>query len=201
MYLVKTPAIFQNLFKSVVFSKPSQDAIYLTFDDGPDPDVTPWVLGELKKYNALATFFCIGENAKKYPQLIDQIIASGHSIGNHSYSHLSGWNSSVLTYIDDVDACAKVIASNLFRPPFGRITPSQIQVLKSKYEIIMWDITSGDFDKKISKEKCLANIINHAKAGSIVLMHDTNACQEKIKFVLPKVLEFCQENSLNCKGI
>jgi len=135
--------------------KSFQKTIYLTFDDGPIPDVTPKVLEILNEYNAKATFFCVGQNVEKNPDIFQMILNSKHNVGNHSYSHLKGWSTQTKQYIDDVEKCSKIVNSKLFRPPYGKIKLSQIKNLKSNYTIIMWDLLCGDFDKKVSKEKCL----------------------------------------------
>lgn len=201
MYLVKTPTFVQNFYNSLTWTINSADNIYLTFDDGPDPLCTPWVLDTLNQFDAKATFFCIGKNAEAHPDLIDRIISEGHSIGNHSYSHYSGWTTSTKNYVVDVDKCASLIKSNLFRPPYGRLKPAQLKKLKAQYKIIMWDVMIGDFDKKLSPDQCLSNATEIPNAGSIVLFHDTIKCLEKLKYVLPMALDFYDNEGLYCKAL
>ena len=201
MYLVKTPIFIQKIYESCTWRIDSKDSIYLTFDDGPHPEATPLVLELLKTYDAKATFFCIGENARAHPKLVQQILVSGHTIGNHSYSHPSGWTTKTKNYIADVDKCKEVIDSKLFRPPYGRLKPSQLNELVAKYKVIMWDIMCGDFEDQLAKEICLSNITDNAKAGSIILLHDTASSIKKLKYVLPKVLEFYNTKGLIFKAI
>ncbi len=190
MYLVKTPRVIQNLFPNFHWSVDTQEAVlYLTFDDGPIPGVTPWVLEELEKFDALATFFCVGANAKRHPHLIRDILDRGHSLGNHTMHHLDGWASENLPYFHDVRHCAAQVNTTLFRPPYGRIKPRQSQFLLRHYEIVMWDVLSGDFDPHLSKADCAKNVINHAGPGSIVVFHDSLKAEEKIKYALPRVLQ------------
>jgi peptidoglycan-N-acetylglucosamine deacetylase len=163
--------------------------MYLTFDDGPIPEITPWVLETLKKFNAKATFFCVGDNVNKNPTVFQQVLADGHAIGNHTFSHINGWNSDNIPYFHDVRHCAKLVKSTLFRPPYGRLTPKQTQFLTRHYDIVMWDVLSGDFDQDISKEDCLKNVVSAAKRGSIIVFHDSLKAAERMMYALPRVLE------------
>ena len=193
MYLIKTPKFIQNLFPNFTWKIPSQDkTLYLTFDDGPIPEVTPWVVDLLAQYNAKATFFCVGDNVQKHPDVFEQVIDAGHSIGNHTHNHLNGWTSENIEYFHNVRHCAHLVDSILFRPPYGRLRPKQAQFLQRHYRIIMWDVLSGDFDPKLSNEQCLANVIQHSKNGSIIVFHDSLKAKEKLEYVLPKVLEHFQ---------
>ena len=202
MYLVKTPNLIQNLFPNFIWRLPQNDQkIYLTFDDGPIPEVTPWVLNELSKYNAKATFFCVGDNVRKYPEVYKRLKEQNHSIGSHTFNHLSGWGTDNVPYFLNVRQGAKSVQSEFFRPPYGRIKPSQVPFLMRHYRIIMWDVLSGDFDPKISAEQCLNNVINHTKAGSIVVFHDSIKSFEKLQFVLPRVLEYFDNRGFTFAGI
>lgn len=201
MYLVKTPIFIQKIFESCTWRIESDHNIYLTFDDGPDPAITPFVLETLRSFNAKATFFCIGENAKVYPKLVEQIRDEGHAIGNHSYSHISGWSTNTKNYLNDVEKCNELIKSKLYRPPFGRLKPTQLKALKQDYEIIMWDVMAGDFESQLSPDKCLNNITQNATAGSIILLHDNLKSVDKIKFVLPKVLMHFESEGLKFESI
>jgi len=167
--------------------------LFLTFDDGPTPEITPWVLSLLKEFNAKATFFCIGKNVLKHPELFNLIIKEGHSVGNHSYSHIKGLLTSNKMYVQNVKKAARVIDSNLFRPPFGRIRPKQIAQLKQDFKIIMWDVFSRDYNRKLDKDKCLNNVIDITESGSIIVFHDTVKAEKNLKYVLPKVLKYFSE--------
>lgn len=167
--------------------------LFLTFDDGPTPEITPWVLSLLKEYNAKATFFCIGQNVQNYPELYNQILNEGHSIGNHTYSHIKGWLTGNKKYVRSVRKAAQFIDSNLFRPPFGRIRPKQIAQLKKDFKIIMWDVFSRDYNRKLDKDKCLNNVLDITESGSIIVFHDTTKAEKNLKYVLPKVLKHFSE--------
>ncbi len=191
MYLVKTPQVIQSLFPNFTWRIPSTEPVlYLTFDDGPIPEVTPWVLEELAHYEAKATFFCVGDNIRKYPDIFEQIKAEGHSVGNHTFNHLDGWNTDNIPYFHNVRHGASLTGSELFRPPYGRLRPRQAQFLQRHYRIIMWDVLSGDFDPATSEEQCLDNVIDNAQPGSIIVFHDSLKAMEKLQYVLPLVLEY-----------
>lgn len=190
MYLVKTPQLIQNLFPNFTWRIPTMEkVIYLTFDDGPIPDVTPWVLEQLAAYDAKATFFCVGENIKKHPEVFQQVVDHGHAVGNHTYNHLNGWATDNIPYFHNVRHCANKVQTVLFRPPYGRLKPKQAQFLARHYRIVMWDVLSGDFDPNITQEQCLNNVVANAKRGSIVVFHDSQKTEGKLSYVLPKVLE------------
>lgn len=208
-YLVKTPRVVQRFFYNYSWRiKTKKKEIYLTFDDGPVPDFTPWVLETLKRYEAKATFFCVGENIKKHPQIYQQIKDHDHSIGNHTFNHLQGWKTSTNKYIKNIlkaesyleDANSK--GKKLFRPPHGRIRPMQARILRKKgYKIVMWDVLSGDFDQSLSKETCLELTIKHITNGSIVVFHDSDKSFKNLDFVLPKVLEHFQLKGYSFKSL
>ena len=190
MYLVKTPELIQNLFPNFVWRIPTSDKrIFLTFDDGPIPEVTPWVLQQLSNYSAKATFFCVGENVERYPNVFDRVRREGHTVANHTNNHISGWRTENIPYFHNVRRGANLVKSPIFRPPYGRIKPSQVPFLMRHYRIIMWDVLSGDFDPKISVDQCLKNVIDNARQGSIIVFHDSLKSQRKLEYVLPKVLD------------
>ncbi|MFH1319059.1 MAG: polysaccharide deacetylase family protein [Bacteroidota bacterium] len=187
---VRPTQLIRKLYGNLIWNIPTEDKIiYLTFDDGPDPEVTLWVLETLKKFDAKATFFCNGENVEKHRKIFEQIIAQGHAAGNHTFSHLNGWKTKKDKYLKDVETCAALVNSKLFRPPYGKLTPSQYSMIKKQYSIIMWDVLSCDFHKNITKEKCLKNVITYTKKGSIVVFHDSIKVKENLNYALPLFLE------------
>jgi len=195
-YLVKTPWWLKRLYPGCTWQiAGTEKKIYLSFDDGPHPVVTSFVLEELRKYNARATFFCIGKNVEAYPFIYEQVIDDGHKVGNHTYNHLNGWKTSDEAYINNVVMAKQLIDSNLFRPPYGRATKFQLKLLKENYELnpIMWTVLSGDFDPGLSKENCLKNVLKKTAGGSIVVFHDSEKAYEKVQYTLPKMLQHFSE--------
>jgi peptidoglycan-N-acetylglucosamine deacetylase len=190
MYLVKTPKLLQALMPAYTWKiNTAEKVLHLTFDDGPIPEITPWVLDTLAAYQAHATFFCVGENVERFPDLYARILAEGHTTGNHTYSHVNGWETENLPYYHNIRHCAQLVKSPLFRPPYGRITPAQRMFLERHYRIVMWDVLSGDFDPDLSPEQCLLNVTENAKRGSIVVMHDSIKASAKLQYILPRILE------------
>ena len=190
MYLVKTPNLVQALMPAYLWHISTEEKIlYLTFDDGPVPEVTPWVLERLAAFQAKATFFCVGENVQRHPAIFRQLLAEGHSAGNHTFNHLNGWHTENLAYFHNIRHCARLVKSNLFRPPYGRLRPAQRAFLERHYRIVMWDVLSGDFDPYLSPEACLENVLENTQPGSIVVLHDSLKADAKLRFVLPRLLE------------
>ncbi len=193
----KTPAWISWLFPGLTWRRPEKPgAVYLTFDDGPVPEATEKVLFYLHEFNLKATFFCVGENLIKYPGLHNALVQNGHTIGNHTYNHLDGWKTTTEAYLENVAKCQQAIndpgkAKPLMRPPYGRLTPLQLAKLKNQYEVVMWEVLSGDFSPKVSAECCLEKSCRHTREGSIVLFHDSLKTSEKLDWVLPRYLEFC----------
>ena len=179
----------------------SGKAVFLTFDDGPTPGVTEKILDILRSYSAQATFFCVGENVAKNPGLYQRILEEGHAVGNHTFNHLNGWKTPTDIYLDNVIKCRNHIDSALFRPPYGRLTRSQIAALKKDYRIIMWSFLSMDYDRRVSKEKCLANVKKNLKPGSVIVFHDSLKAAETVKFVLSKFIEFIETEGYSTKPI
>jgi peptidoglycan-N-acetylglucosamine deacetylase len=213
MYFVTAPRWMRWMYPGLIWDMPveaGEKILYLTFDDGPHSIATPFVLDELRKYNAKATFFCIGNNVVQHPDIYQRILDEGHAVGNHTHHHLNGWKVKDQEYIDDILKANEVIDAKLFRPPYGRITRFQSKVLRGessvlsrqltpeqrttnndlRFSIIMWSVLSGDWDNKIDAKKCYENVVLNAKSGSIIVFHDSAKALERLQFVLPKVLEF-----------
>jgi peptidoglycan/xylan/chitin deacetylase (PgdA/CDA1 family) len=198
----RTPGLVKKLYFGLTWDLYDiDDSVFLTFDDGPTPGVTEQVLDILKAYEASATFFCIGRNAERNPELCSRIRAEGHAVGNHTYSHLNGMKTKNKDYYSDIQLARSFTPSELFRPPYGMISPSQIRHLKKQYAIIMWDIMSYDYDPGVSKEKCLANVVSAVRPGSIVVFHDSVKASEKVLYALPGVLEGVRERGWKCDAI
>lgn len=201
MYLVKTPYLVKKFFSKFIWDVPtSKNTVFLTFDDGPTPGVTDLVLDELDKYQAKASFFCIGERVKQYPDLFEQIKEKGHITANHTYSHLNGKKTPKEEYLENLRKCEEVFASKLFRPPYGRITKAQYDEVLKTHQIIMWDVLSGDFDASISKERCWKNVKEHTQEGSIVVFHDSEKAKEKLLYTLSKTLEYFSNRGFEFKA-
>ena len=190
-YLVGSHWWLKRIYPGRVWDMGGRDKnIYLSFDDGPEPGVTPFVLDELAKYNARATFFCIGRNRLQHPELYDRILAEGHAVGNHSFDHLDGWKTNTAVYLDNVLKAKQDIDSDLFRPPYGRMTRSQQkQLANAGFKTIMWSVLSGDFDGSVTSQQCCSNVINNAGSGAIIVFHDSQKANEKMIYTLPLVLE------------
>jgi peptidoglycan/xylan/chitin deacetylase (PgdA/CDA1 family) len=207
-YWIKTNWFIKKIFSNYIWDVSNTgNTVYLTFDDGPVPEVTEWVLEELKKYDVKATFFCIGENIKKNSALFKKLINDGHEVGNHTFNHLNGWKTETETYVENTKRCEDVIQSNsnytlkskLFRPPYGKLKRSQATEIQALgYDIIMWDVLSADFDTTISKEKCLHNVLSNIKPGSIIVFHDSIKAFKNLEYVLPRTLAFLKNNDFQC---
>ncbi len=204
-YWIKTSALIRKLFPRYVWHLPNhQNKVYLTFDDGPTPEITPWVLDLLDHYHAKATFFCIGDNIQKFPEIYHDVISRGHQIGNHTYNHLNGWKTATSHYIENTFEWEKYAVSKslLFRPPYGKIKNKQAQKLMQKgYRIVMWDVLSADFDVTISPEKCLENVVKNIEPGSIVVFHDSVKAFKNLQYALPQTLKYLKEKGYQCEGI
>jgi len=202
-YFVKTPSLIPLVYRNQIWSFSSRKRnIYLTFDDGPTPNITDWVLDILQQYNAQATFFCIGKNIENHPEIFKQIIADNHLIGNHSHNHLNGWNTNTEMYLENIKKTENTLQlfsfstfqQKLFRPPYGKIKPSQAKKLRKKgYKIVLWDVLSADFDQSISKATCLENVLKNTENGSIIVFHDSVKAESNLKYTLPKVLAHFSE--------
>lgn len=207
----KTPFVVKKMFPDYVWEiSTNQKELYLTFDDGPTPEITLWVLDCLKHYQAKATFFCIGENVKKHPELFQSLLDHGHSIGNHTNNHIKGWKTKTKEYLENVREAQETINNhllqssnnNLFRPPYGQISPKQgKKLIGNGYKVVMWDVLSFDWDKSVSNQECFNYVTSKSKNGSIVVFHDSVKASNNMKYTLPKVLEYYTEKGFAFKGI
>jgi peptidoglycan-N-acetylglucosamine deacetylase len=206
-YFIKTPWLAKVLFPSFLWRvNTRQKEVYLTFDDGPHEEVTPWVLDLLQQFNAKATFFCIGKNVAAHPGIYEQILSGGHAVGNHTYNHLNGWKVSLNEYVADIQRASPVIDSNLFRPPYGKIKLSQSRRISSALKketarIVMWDVLSADFDQSISSAECLQNVLQNYTTGSVIVFHDSEKAFPHLKYTLPLVLEHLYSQGYICRKI
>lgn len=195
LLFTKTSPLLSALYPDCLWKvKDADEALYLTFDDGPIPEITPWVLDCLQEHNAKATFFCIGKNVNAHSHILQRILAEGHAVGNHTLDHLNGWKTNNDEYFSNIAQCDAILSSfgikpnGLFRPPYGKLTPMQYVYLKKQYKIVMWDVLSFDFDLTIAKEKVLGNVLTHAEPGSVIVFHDSLKAMDKVRFVLPQLL-------------
>lgn len=205
LYLKKTPWILKKIFPERVWNiKTDEKILYLTFDDGPHPEATLFVLEELKKYNAKATFFCIGKNVKEHFPIYQRIIEEGHKPGNHTFHHLNGWKTGDKKYLNDISEAAKIIDSDLFRPPYGRITKFQSKAISGErlqLKTIMWDVLSGDFDASVTDENCYLNVVNNSEAGSIIVFHDSAKAFTVLQYALPRILKYYSEKGFQFQSL
>lgn len=202
MYFVKTPKIAQSIIKKAVWNIPNNDRkIFLTFDDGPTPSITNRALDILKEYKIKATFFCLGKQVEENPLLFQRIINEEHAVGNHSYSHLKGWTTKNEQYLEDVRKGEAIIKSNLFRPPYGKIKRSQVNLLNPQTKIILWDVLPGDFSPSNNVEKIISNTLNAVESGSIIVLHDNAICGNKMLQALPIIIDKLKEKKYNFSAI
>ncbi len=193
MYPARSPYLLTKVYPRAIWRmNTTARKIYLTFDDGPVPEVTPWVLDVLKEAFIKATFFCVGENVVRHPEIYERILRENHSVGNHTHHHLNGWKTPFQTYIDNVQQCAQYVTSSLFRPPYGRMRKDQRQLIETHFTIVMWDVISGDFDERLSPEKCLKNVVSCVRNGSIILFHDSYKAQKNMQYTLPRFISFAK---------
>jgi peptidoglycan-N-acetylglucosamine deacetylase len=206
-YFVKTPWWLKRIYPSYLWSvHTKENAVYLTFDDGPHPVATPFVLDQLKQYNAKATFFCIGKNVVAYPGIYQRILKEGHAVGNHTQTHPNGWRTTNEKYLQDISEAGAHIDSTLFRPPYGRITSFQARnikkaIKKEKATVVMWDVLSADFDKSVSPQQCLEHVILHAVNGSVIVFHDSEKAFPRLQYCLPQALSFFAKKGMRMEKL
>ena len=206
-YWVKTPKWIKRFFpEQMVWDMPVSEApaVYITFDDGPHPVATPYVLEQLEKYDATATFFCVGNNVEKHPDIYERLLQKDHGTGNHTYNHDNGWKTDNFSYLRSIEKAKQLINSRAFRPPYGRIRFTQVRKLIKRdpaWRIYMWDILSGDFDRDITPEECAENVLSNIQPGSIVVFHDSEKAYERMSYALPLVLEYCRKQNWKMKAL
>jgi peptidoglycan/xylan/chitin deacetylase (PgdA/CDA1 family) len=199
-YFYHTPSWLKRIYPDCIWSIPtSEKVLYLTFDDGPVPEATTWVLDQLEQFQAKATFFVVGDNVRKHPEVLKQVIENGHAIGNHTYHHVSGWGKSYPIYLEEIQSCEELLSTfrsasspPLFRPPYGRITPRQARRLSQHYQLIMWECLSGDFDLQLNRQKSIEALLK-LQPGSIVVFHDSMKYLENVQYLLPRFLKEWQK--------
>ena len=196
-YTVQIPKIIQRSTRLLKWREEGTNSVYLTFDDGPTPKITEKVLDILKSFNVKGTFFCIARNVDRHPGIYNKLLKAGMGIGNHTYSHLNGWKTNNQDYLNDVDLAASHIDSKLFRPPYGKIRNKAAREISKEYKIIMWDVLSKDYARKVSPEQCFENVKKHATAGSIIVFHDSVKAFPKLEYALPKTIEYLLEKGYN----
>ena len=187
---MRAPGIFKIFFRNFIWRyNTGAKKVYLTFDDGPIPESTLWTLDMLKEKEVKATFFCVGENVYKHPELFQKILDNGHAVGNHTYNHLKGWSVDTSKYIENVIMAADLIKSNLFRPPYGQIKSAQAKHLLSEYKLVMWDVLSGDYRRDISPKKCYKDVLKSVRPGSIILFHNHAKSEENMRYAVPRLID------------
>ena len=196
MINLSPPKFFTDLFPGLTWSYTEDKRIFLTFDDGPTEGVTPWVLDTLNEYNVKATFFCLGKKVEMHPEIFERIMAEGHKIGNHTYSHLKGWETRTGQYVQDVDLANDLVESKLFRPPYGRIKSSQVRLLRKRYKIIMWNLLSMDYSRWVSPKRCASIVLNNLRSGAIIVFHDSKKADKKMRYGLVKLLDEAKRRGL-----
>lgn len=201
---IKPPKFIKRIFPDLIWnlnSPENEGKLFLTFDDGPTPGVTEFILETLGKYNAKATFFCLGKNVEQYPDLYEKMVEAGHVVANHSYSHVKGWGVPTGRYVEDIDLADSFVHSNLFRPPYGQIKPTQSRRLNERYKLIMWEVLSRDYSPWVSPEQCAQNVIKNVKSGSIVVFHDSIKASKNMSYALAKSLEVLTEQGYKFESI
>ena len=198
---VKGFNILNRIYPDMVWRMDDEEGVFLTFDDGPTPGVTEWILATLRRYEAKATFFVLGKNVEQYPDLYEKILAEGHKIGNHTYSHQKGWRMSLERYLEDVDFADDILHTELFRPPYAQITPSQCRAVAQRYKVVMWDIISRDYNTHLSGKDCVKGVVPYIRPGSIIAFHDSEKSFRNMSYALPRILDHIRNLGLVAKAI
>ncbi|MDE6715873.1 MAG: polysaccharide deacetylase family protein [Muribaculaceae bacterium] len=204
MWIEQPPVLYRMLFPEGIWrivNRKRPKTVYLTFDDGPIPEVTPWVLDLLDRYGIKATFFCVGENVARYPELFAEIRKRGHSVGNHTYNHMQGIKCSAYNYVKNVLKADSLINSSLYRPPHGQMNLKQSRMLKKRFNIIMYDLVTRDYSKKLNGEQVLNNVKKYTRSGSIIVFHDSLKSERNLRYALPKAIEWLKDNGYHCETI
>ena len=202
MFIERPPVIYRTLFPGAIWRiNPSEKCVYLTFDDGPIPEITPWVLDLLDKYNIKATFFCVGDNVRKYPDIYQQVLNRGHHVGNHTFHHKQGSSCRTKNYVLDTDLATRYISSKLFRPPHGHMRFRQVLKLKKDYKVIMWDVVTRDYSWRVNAEQVFQNVKKYTRNGSVIVFHDSIKAEPRMKEALPKSIEWLLEQGYTFKLI
>lgn len=201
MLIEQPPLLYRALYKGAIWKKEieGEKVVYLTFDDGPIPDITPWVLDLLDQYNIKATFFCVGDNVRKYPDIYQMVLDRGHHVGNHTFNHLQGLKTKTKNYLENVELATKYIKSDLFRPPHGHIRLPQFYMLRSQYKVVMWDVVTRDYSKVQTPEKVLQNVKKYTRNGSVIVFHDSIKAEKNMKYALPRAIEWLKEQGYSFK--
>jgi peptidoglycan/xylan/chitin deacetylase (PgdA/CDA1 family) len=187
--------------KTIWFFSKEKKHVYLTFDDGPHPRITPWVLDQLKSHHAKATFFCVGNNVSLYPEVFQRILDEGHTVGNHTYHHQNGFSTATKVYLDSIEQASTLIPGKLFRPPYGRITPAQFNKIKTRFTVVFWNVLAYDFNQELSPETCYKNLKTKINPGAVVVFHDSEKAWKRLEHVLPKVLHDINSKGLLCESL
>lgn len=197
---MQLPELVRSFFPGTSWREGDDDSVYITFDDGPVPEATPWVLDELDKAGAKATFFCVGDNVRKYPDIYKEVLARGHRVGNHTYNHTKAWSVSRQKYFDNIEEAKTYIDSTLFRPPHGQLYPWYIKKLKESFaKIVMWDVLTQDYDNRLNGKTVFTNLTTYVRGGSIVVFHDSIKSFKNLEYALPASLEWLQEKEFKAR--
>ncbi|MDY3266573.1 MAG: polysaccharide deacetylase family protein [Phocaeicola sp.] len=200
MFIEQPPQFLRILYPKAIWRmNKNEKAVYLTFDDGPIPVVTPWVLDLLDKYKIKATFFMVGDNVRKHPEEFQMVVNRGHRIGNHTFNHIRGLDYKGDSYLENTDKANAYLKTNLFRPPHGYMSPKQYRTLKDKYKIIMWDLVTRDYNRKLNGKQVLGKVKKYVRNGSIITFHDSIKSEENLKYALPRAIEWLQEQGYEFK--